>query len=274
MSLVEDEAAAPRRSPEVRATGQPGQPRRGQGQKSALLGLLAALGLALWKLKGMLLLVLGKLKYLLVGLKLRQLGPLLKSGSTMLLMIWTYSLLYGWSFAAGFVLLLLVHELGHGAAARLVGLRAGAPVFIPFLDAFIALKDQPRSTYQDFLIGAGGPLAGSTGGLCCLAAAGQLGPGPGGLLRALGYFALVVNLFNLMPVWSLDGARTDDPAAHRPPLGDRGDLPGAGLALRRRPHRPRQPDRPLRPAARGLSAGQELARREAGAGGAAARRGP
>lgn len=155
-------------------------------------GAIVLLGLA-WKLKAVL-----------VGIKL---GSFLTTGSTMLLMAWTYSLFYGWRFAAGFVVLILVHELGHGAATVALGLRVGAPVFIPFFGAFIALRERPRSTFQDFVIGAGGPIAGSAGGAACVAISFAFPEPASGLFRALGFFTLVLNMFNLIPVWQLDGAR-------------------------------------------------------------------
>ena len=58
---------------------------------------------------------------------------LLKTGGTMLISIWAYSLFWGWKFAAGFVLLILVHEFGHLIAARIFRLNVGWPVFIPFM---------------------------------------------------------------------------------------------------------------------------------------------
>jgi Type IV secretory pathway, TrbL components len=70
---------------------------------------------------------------------------LLKSGGTMLLMVWVYMQLWGWQFALGFVLLLLVHETGHLIVAKKFGLKVGAPVFIPFMGAFIALKEAPAT---------------------------------------------------------------------------------------------------------------------------------
>src|SRR5215216_7911563 len=81
-----------------------------------------------------------KLKIVLLPL-LKFLPVLLKSGGTMLLMIWVYMQLWGWQFALGFVLLLLVHETGHLIVAKKFGLKVGAPVFIPFMGAFIALKE-------------------------------------------------------------------------------------------------------------------------------------
>jgi Zn-dependent protease len=126
---------------------------------------------------------------------------------TMLLAIWAYSMQVGWSFAALLVVLILVHEIGHGLAARCVGVRIGAPVFIPFLGAFIALRDRPRDRWEDFVIAAGGPLAGGLASLACLAASALVDGTARQLLYGCGLFALLLNLFNLLPVWILDGAR-------------------------------------------------------------------
>lgn len=156
-------------------------------------GVLVLAGLA-WKLKAVF-----------AGIKFASVAT---TTWTMLVMAWAYSFFYGWPFAAGFVALILVHELGHGVAAAAVGLRVGAPVFIPFVGAFISLKERPRSTFQDFVIGAGGPIAGSAGGAACLALSFVT---ESGFLRALGFFTLVLNFFNLIPVWQLDGARMIHP---------------------------------------------------------------
>src|SRR5207245_7120129 len=89
-----------------------------------------------------------KLKFVLLPL-LKFLPVLLKSGGTMLLMVWVYMQLWGWQFALGFVLLLFVHETGHLLVAKKFGLRVGAPVFIPFIGAFIALKEAPRNAWVE-----------------------------------------------------------------------------------------------------------------------------
>src|SRR5439155_24905599 len=81
-----------------------------------------------------------KLKFVLLPL-LKFLPILLKSGGTMLLMVWVYTQFWGWPFAVGFVLHLFVHESGHLLVAKRCGLKVGAPVFIPFMGAFIALKE-------------------------------------------------------------------------------------------------------------------------------------
>src|SRR5437016_2616844 len=144
-----------------------------------------------------------KLKFLLLPL-LKFLPVLLKSGGTMLLMIWVYMHLWGWPFAVGFVLLLLVHETGHLIVAKKFGLKVGAPVFIPFMGAFIALKEAPRNAWMEACVGIGGPLLGSVGALVCNAL-GEFFGAP--IFIALAWFGYFLNLFNLTPVGMLDGGR-------------------------------------------------------------------
>jgi len=129
---------------------------------------------------------------------------LLKSGGTMLLMVWVYMQLWGWQFAVGFVLLLLVHETGHLIVAKKFGLKVGAPVFIPFMGAFIALKEAPRNAWMEACVGIGGPLLGSMGALVCNAL-GEFFDAP--IFIALAWFGYFLNLFNLTPVGMLDGGR-------------------------------------------------------------------
>src|SRR4051794_7867897 len=129
---------------------------------------------------------------------------LLKSGGTMLLMLWVYMHLWGWQFALGFVLLLLVHETGHLIVAKRFGLKVGAPVFIPFMGAFIALKEAPRNAWMEACVGIGGPLLGSLGALICNAL-GEFFNAP--IFIALAWFGYFLNLFNLTPVGMLDGGR-------------------------------------------------------------------
>jgi Zn-dependent protease len=156
-------------------------------------------------------LLFGKLKFLLGALKILSFAKLLTTSSTMLLALVVYAQIYGWRFAAAFLTLILVHELGHGFAAQLQGFKVGAPIFVPFFGAFIALKERPKTTFQDFFIGAGGPLAGTAGGIICILVGPYLAPPWSGVIYSAGYFALWLNLFNLFPVWQLDGARMTAP---------------------------------------------------------------
>src|SRR5712671_6558454 len=143
------------------------------------------------------------LKFVLLPL-LKFLPILLKSGGTMLLMVWVYTQIWGWQFALGFVLLLLVHESGHLLVAKKFGLKVGAPVFIPFMGAFIALKEAPRNAWMEACVGIGGPLLGSLGALVCNAL-GEFFAAP--IFIALAWFGYFLNLFNLTPVGFLDGGR-------------------------------------------------------------------
>ena len=123
---------------------------------------------------------------------------------TMLLSIGAYALEWGWAFAAGFVLLIFVHEMGHAVALRREGIPVGAPVFIPFVGAFVAMHGHPRDAAVEARVAMAGPLIGS------LAAWAVLGAGlawPQPLLVALGHTAVLLNLFNLVPVPPLDGGR-------------------------------------------------------------------
>src|SRR5205814_5428008 len=145
----------------------------------------------------------GKLKFILLpALKFGL--PVLKTGGTMLLSIWVYAMMWGVWFAVGFVLLIFVHECGHLLAAKRLGLKVGAPVFIPFMGAIIALKEAPRNAWIEAQVGIGGPMLGTLGaGLCELIFLATGNP----LFRALAYTGFFINLFNLAPVGFLDGGR-------------------------------------------------------------------
>jgi Zn-dependent protease len=107
-----------------------------------------------------------KLKFILLP-AVKFLPVILKTGGTMVLSIGFYALTWGWWFAVGFVLLLFVHESGHLLAARRLGLKVGAPVFIPFLGALIALKEAPRNAWIEAQVGIGGPMLGTLGAGVC-----------------------------------------------------------------------------------------------------------
>jgi Zn-dependent protease len=160
------------------------------------LGPVAVVGVVIAKF-------LAKLKFFILP-ALKFLPILLKSGGTMLISIWAYALFFGWRFAVGFVLLMFVHECGHLIVAKKFGLPVSAPVFIPFMGAFILLKDQPRNAWMEACVGIGGPMLGSLGALACNSL-GEMFNIP--LLIALASTGYFLNLFNLMPVGFLDGGR-------------------------------------------------------------------
>jgi Zn-dependent protease len=144
------------------------------------------------------------IKLLLLLLNAAKLGPILKVGGTMLLSIVVYAFVFGWWYAVGFVLLLLVHELGHYIAARRSGLNVGLPTFIPFVGAWIELKEQPLSVQQEAHIAFAGPFVGTIGAVGVLVLALRL---QSPLLLALANAGFFINLFNLVPVTPFDGGR-------------------------------------------------------------------
>jgi Zn-dependent protease len=142
----------------------------------------------------------GKLKWLVAIAKFAKLQTLL----TMLLSIAVYAQVFGWPYAAGFVLLIFVHEMGHALALWQQGIPAGAPVFIPFVGAVIAMRGMPRDAWVEAVVGIGGPLLGTVGAIGCLIAA-FVTSSP--LMFALSAAGFLINLFNMIPISPLDGGR-------------------------------------------------------------------
>ncbi|NOU95719.1 site-2 protease family protein [Paenibacillus sp. LMG 31456] len=140
-------------------------------------------------------------KFLLALLKFGKFGGVFLS---MLISIGAYAIIFPWSFAVGFVLLILVHELGHVIAAKQKGLPVSAPMFIPFLGAFINMKRHPRDAVTEAYIAIGGPVLGSIGALAVFGAAIYF---ESPLLYSLALAGFLINLFNLIPIHPLDGGR-------------------------------------------------------------------
>ena len=138
-----------------------------------------------------------------VLLLLPKLKLLTTSGSA-LVSIAAYSLLWGWRFAVGFVILLFVHEMGHVIQLRREGVKASAPMFIPFMGAVISARSLGDNALAEARVGLAGPILGSIGA-GVVAIVGALTHSD--LLLALAYFGFFLNLFNLLPMLPLDGGR-------------------------------------------------------------------
>jgi Zn-dependent protease len=123
---------------------------------------------------------------------------------TFAIAVGAYALFWGWWFGLGFAVLLLIHELGHVIWLRREGVRASLPVFIPFMGAFVAMKEMPKNAYVEAKVGLAGPVLGTVGALATLVWAEEVNSD---LLRALAYLGFLLNLFNLIPVVPLDGGR-------------------------------------------------------------------
>jgi Zn-dependent protease len=170
----------------------PGSGRGGSLKK--LSGPLLAAGLLALKFGA-------KLKALLLLLpKLK----LFTTSASMLVSIGAYALIWGWAFAVGLVLLLLLHEIGHVIQLRREGVEASAPMFIPFLGAVIAARSMGDDAAAEARVGLAGPLLGSLAALVPLAI--WLATG-NEFWQALAYVGFLINLLNLLPVLPLDGGR-------------------------------------------------------------------
>jgi Zn-dependent protease len=167
-------------------------------RRSGWLAGLGVVGVLLLKFKWVLIALLGKGKLLAVGLL--QAKTFLSMGLALLV----YVTAWGWKFALGIVVSMYVHEMGHVARLRHYGIPATAPMFVPGFGAFVRLRQPPRSPAEDASVGLAGPLWG-------LAAAavffliGNLAAWPAWIaIAAVGAW---INVFNLLPIWQLDGGR-------------------------------------------------------------------
>ena len=142
------------------------------------------------KLKGLLLL-LPKLK-------------VLSTAGSMLVSVAAYALIWGWSFAAGFVALLFVHEMGHYIQMRREGVKPSWMLFVPFLGAAVGARSLGGSALAEARIGLAGPVLGSLGAAAVLAVA-LATDEP--FWHALAFTGFLLNLFNLLPMLPLDGGR-------------------------------------------------------------------
>jgi len=179
-----------------------GQPRAAAPKHRSRLGQgaagLGALGALVAKFKFALVFLLTKAKLLLLGFT--------KAGTlfTMLLSMGVYWTIWGWQFAVGVVLSIYVHEMGHVQALQRYGIKATAPMFIPGVGALVRLKQYPADRREDARVGLAGPIWGLAAALVAYAVYRVTGSG---LWGAIAHFGAWVNLFNLTPVWQLDGGR-------------------------------------------------------------------
>ena len=176
----------------------PPPPAQSGGEAKKKLGVIGTIGALVLKFKTVGLLLLTKGKLVLLGLT--KLNTLL----SMLVSIGFYWALYGWKFGLGFVLSIYVHEMGHVIALARYGIPASAPMFIPGFGAFVRLKAYPASPGEDARVGLAGPLYGLGAALACMGIGVITGSG---LFSALAKVGAWINVFNLIPVWQLDGSR-------------------------------------------------------------------
>ena len=111
---------------------------------------------------------------------------------------------HSWTFALGFVLMILMHELGHAAEARRQGLDVSAPMFIPFFGAYVKIRHAGLTPWRNALISLAGPAAGGAAAAVVWAIGAQR---DSTMLIVLANIAFLLNLFNLIPIGFLDGGQ-------------------------------------------------------------------
>ncbi len=114
-----------------------------------------------------------------------------------------YAWIRGPWFAAALIAMIFVHEMGHVIEIRRQGMKATAPIFIPFLGAAIFQREHPTTALKQAQIGIAGPIAGTIGATVAYVL--YLSTGWDVLLLAA-VLGFLLNLFNLIPVWQLDGS--------------------------------------------------------------------
>ncbi len=188
-------AAAPAASGTMAAPAGANPPRTGWRKWAAGAG---AFGVALMKFKWILLFLLTKAKILLVGLTQA------KTFLSMAIALGVYATIYGWQFALGLVVSIYIHEMGHVVWLRRYGIPATAPMFIPGLGAFVRLKAHPATAREDARVGLAGPVWGAVAAVLALALGVAFGRP---ILFAIARVGAWINVFNLVPIWQLDGGR-------------------------------------------------------------------
>jgi Zn-dependent protease len=129
---------------------------------------------------------------------------LFTTSASMLLSVGAYALIWGLPFAAGFVALLFLHEMGHYIQLRREGVKPSGMLFIPFLGAVIGSKSLGGSAIAEARVGLAGPVLGSLAAAALIPVAIVTG---NEMFQALAFTGFFLNLFNLLPVVPLDGGR-------------------------------------------------------------------
>jgi Zn-dependent protease len=170
-----------------------------------LSGILLAASLVLLKTKAAVILILDYFRgYAVNPFEGFGVVQYLVAGGTLLLSIGAYAIKFPLSLVVGFVVVTVIHEIGHAVVIRAKGLRAGVMVFIPFIGGAVTLKDQPRSAYDDAQIGLAGPIFGTAACLIVLQIYKWTGSSVWLAIAAMGF---LLNLINLLPIGMLDGGR-------------------------------------------------------------------
>lgn len=165
------------------------------GKKLGAVGVFALLA---WKLKFALIFLLTKAKLLFLGF------TKMSTLFSMILSLGVYWAAWGWKFALGIILSIYIHEMGHVAALRNYGIKASAPMFIPGVGAFVQMHQRPTNPRQDAVVGLAGPWWGIGAAIIAYGVSLNTGWPSWAAIAKVGAW---ITLFNLLPIWQLDGSR-------------------------------------------------------------------
>ena len=130
--------------------------------------------------------------------------PALATVLSALVSFGVYAILFrGVWTAAALIAMIFVHEMGHVIEIRRQGMRATAPIFIPLFGAAIFQRSHPTTAVKQAQIGIAGPIGGTIG---ATAAFFLYFSTHWDVLLLAAVIGFGLNLFNMLPVWQLDGS--------------------------------------------------------------------
>jgi Zn-dependent protease len=116
-----------------------------------------------------------------------------------------------WEMVPAILGVLLFHEFGHALAMRAVGYRGLSVLVLPFLGAVAIGRKDDAGPWQKLAVLMAGPLPGLVLAVVCLRLSVSLNdPELRSVLTTVGWMALSINLFNLLPFTPLDGGQIVD----------------------------------------------------------------
>lgn len=143
-------------------------------------------------------------KYALIAWKFVFASKLIITFGSMAISIVLEAWQFGWPFAIGIVSVVFIHECGHAVASLMKGIPMRGIILIPFMGGVAIRERRGKTAAEDAFIGIMGPVFGLAAGLVCWA----LWAGTHERFFAvMTLTVMVMHLFNMAPVFPLDGSK-------------------------------------------------------------------
>jgi len=114
-----------------------------------------------------------------------------------------------WILALAIMVMIGLHEMGHLAFAKFFKLQTGGFYFLPFLGGVSFTKESAAKRWQDFWVWFGGPFVGAILVVILSGIFFAFGKGWNVYYQATILFIIyiwsLINLFNMLPIFPLDG---------------------------------------------------------------------